>query len=143
MNRKIVFLLLLALPLCLALAACGDKPEPSPTPEPTFMMDIGQQFQNNVKPDPDDKYDVIYSRCRVAVEAVSEEELAILAENESHIRDIINTIMSSKTLKELERSDAKERLKTEISEHIVVALADKGITDLAGVYFSDYLTIKQ
>ncbi|MCL2030525.1 MAG: flagellar basal body-associated FliL family protein [Oscillospiraceae bacterium] len=142
MKRKLVILLLTALPLCLALAACGD--EPPPTPPPTFLLEIIQQFRNNVKDDPTDDYDVAYVFCRVSVEAVSEEELVVLTENESRVRDIINATLRAKTLKELVRGYADETLKAELGEKIVLELSEKGITELGakGIYFPEFYTTR-
>lgn len=145
MNRKILpapLLMLMVLSLAFGLTACGGEPEETPAPlEPAHILKITDLLRNNVKEDPNADYEgPAYVFCRVSIEAMSEEDLDVLSDHEVKIRDIINTIMRSKTLAELKSANAKDVLKKQLSEMVVEALEDYRITELKGIYFTEYYT---
>lgn len=130
--------LLLALML-LTLTACGgggkegeESKEPEGTPLPPQILELGDRFQTNVKDG-----DGAYVFCKISLEAVSEEDLAVLSANVPRLRDIVNSILRAKSLEELQQDNAQEILRNDIIEQVKTAFS---LEDLKGVYFEGYFT---
>ena len=134
-------LVLLAVLVCVSLAACGgggghgeesavETEDPNATPKPSMVLDLKEAFRSNLKGSQ-------YVYCQISIEAVSEETLAIMTGSMAQIRDIINGILRSKTLEDMQADGSQEALKTEISDKIKEALQ---IEELKGVYFTQFYT---
>ena len=123
-SKKIITILLI-IALCLACASCGFAQKVV-----VFAYDPGDYFVTNIT----DSKSLLKSD--LTIEMTGKSQYKELTDNTFKVRDIIISVLRTKTYDELKSTDIQDVLKVEISDKLKESLE---IDTIQNIYFNEFV----